>query len=152
MKIVNCDCFNVLGCVLLGVCVAVCGCDSNEDVGQAPAKPKPESIINKTTQEIGEYDPAAGKEIVEDVKVNIVTGAAGAMGPLLGKVSAMSVQSRLEIFKAIHERYPRDHAEFMSEVIHGQDPMKLPMPVHGTSYEYDVAGHRLVLVKDAPTE
>lgn len=114
---------------------------------QAEKKPKPKPIVGETTQDIGEFDPDAGEEVSDGkVELNMVTGAAGAYGPLVEKVSNIAIVQAVNLFNAAEGRYPKDHDEFMTKVIK-RNNIRLPMLPHGSAYKYDVENHALVVVK-----
>ena len=129
------------------LCIAVLltfGCEAQ----QAQEKPKPEPIVGKTTQDIGEFDPDAGEEVDDGkVELNMVTGAAGAYGSLVQKVSNINIVQAVNLFHAAEGRYPKDHDEFMTEVIK-KNNIRLAMLPHGSAYKYDVENHELVVVKE----
>lgn len=114
---------------------------------KAEEKPKPKPIVGQTTQNIGEFDPDAGEEVSDGkIELNMVTGAAGAYGPLVQKVSNIQIVQAVNLFNAAEGRYPKDHEEFMTKVIK-RNNIRLPMLPHGSAYKYDVQNHALVVVK-----
>lgn len=126
--------------------VVICGCEAPK----ADEKPKPKPIFGETTQDIGQFDPNAGDEISDGkVELNLITGAAGAYGPLVQKVSNIAVVQAVNLFQAAEGRYPKDHEEFMTEVIK-RNNIRLAMLPHGSVYKYDVENHQLVVVKEKP--
>ena len=131
-------------CALMCCVVLLCsGCVPQK----AEEKPKPKPIVGETTQDIGEFDPDAGEEVSDGkVELNMVTGAAGAYGPLVEKVSNIAIVQAVNLFNAAEGRYPKDHEEFMSKVIK-RNNIRLPMLPHGSAYKYDVENHALVVVK-----
>ena len=114
------------------------------EVKQPAAKPG-----LKTTDDIGEYDPAAEKPLVDSqVKVsNPITAPLEAYGPLKIQVAGLGIQQAVEMFRATEGRYPNDHQEFMQKVVTA-NRIRLPEPAPGQRYEYDVANHKLVVVKE----
>jgi hypothetical protein len=129
--------------LICGVMVFAVGCDAQKSA----EKPAPQSIIGQTTQDIGQYDPDAGEEVSDGkIEMNLVTGAAGAYGPMIEKVSNIAVVQAVNLFNGFHGRYPKDHEEFMAEVIK-KNNIRLPMLPHGSAYKYDVENHALVVVK-----
>jgi hypothetical protein len=122
-----------------------------------PPPEKKQSILKKTTQEIGKYDPAAGLEIVEpDVQItNPITGPLEAYGPMVQQVAGISVDYMLTMFNAQHGRFPT-YEEFMDQIIKNkQNPVRLPVLPGGLKYQYDEANHKLVVVRPpeaAPAE
>ncbi len=110
--------------------------------------PKKKSVFKQRTQDVGEFDPTAGKE-VSDSKVRVtspVLAGVEAYGPLAEQVAKLGVDHSLNIFNALNGRYPKDHDEFMREIIK-KNNMQLPKLPYGARYEYDVANHKLVVVK-----
>jgi hypothetical protein len=94
--------------------LAGCGEDLFE---QAAKKPK-QSIIGKTTQDVGEFDPAAGKK-VSDSKIRAsdpVTAPLAAYGPMVEQISKTHIAHALNLFNATNGRYPKDYDEFMREM------------------------------------
>ena len=79
----------------------------------------PNSIIGKTTQDIGQFDPAAGAKI-SDSKIHAtdpITAPTSAYGPMLEKISESSIKQAVELFQAENGRYPQNYEEFMEKVI-----------------------------------
>ena len=114
---------------------------------KAQEKPKPKPIVGETTQDIGEFDPNSGQEVSDGkVELNLVTGAAGAYGPAVQKISSIQITHAVNLFNAAEGRYPKDHEEFMSKVIK-RNNIRLAMLPHGSAYKYDVENHTLVVVK-----
>ena len=80
------------------------GC-MDADVDQAK---KPGSILGKKTQDIGEFDPNAGRE-VSDSKVratNPLTGPLEALGPMMEKVSKLGIDHSLASVSYTHLTLP----------------------------------------------
>lgn len=120
------------------------GC-MDADVDQAK---KPGSILGKKTQDIGEFDPNAGRE-VSDSKVratNPLTGPLEALGPMMEKVSKLGIDHSLALYYATNGEYPKTHDEFMQKIIKANN-MRLPVLPAGSEYQYDVENHKLVVVK-----
>lgn len=122
-----------------------------------PAQKKPDNsgIIGRTTQEVGEYDPAAGgrvsdSSIDEGQLATPLIGAAAAYGPLTEQAAKLAIQQRLNFFYAEYGRYPRDHAEFMARIIQPDSPEAVHLPAlrAGRKYQYDVENHELLIVRD----
>ena len=120
------------------------GCDSLAD----QAKKDPNSIIGKKTDKVGEFNPKADQE-VSDSKVRVdnpITGPLEAYGPAVEQISKLEVQHALDLFNAEHDRYPKDHAEFMNRIIKANQ-IKLPVLPGGWQYAYDVPNHKLEVVR-----
>ena len=114
----------------------------------ADEKPKKTGIIGKTTQDIGEYDPSGdAQEADQQVKSSAnPLAAAGAYGYAAGTISKQTVERALQLFNAEHERYPKDHSEFMEKIIKANN-IELPVLPGGDQYQYDVANHELKIIE-----
>jgi len=126
--------------------VAIAGC-ADEVVNDSESNPLPRQ---KKGAGIGEFDPGAGKEVVdEQVRIsNPITGPLEAYGPLKRKVvTDIGIKHAIDLFHAVEGRYPKDFDEFMTKIIK-QNQLKLPPAGAGMHYEYDVANHQLIVVKD----
>ena len=129
---------------------ALLGCG---DSLEKQVEKSPNSIIGKKTQDIGQFDPAAGKE-VSDSKVKIstnditapVTSPLMAYGPALEQISKSHIEHALNLYNASEGRYPATYEEFMTHIIKANN-IQLPVLPFGHKYEYDVPNHKLVVVK-----
>ena len=120
-------------------------------------QPKPtqqKSIVGKTTQDIGKFDPQAGLRVV-DSKIQASTPGLAAIesyGPLAQKAAGLGVQQRVQFFQATNGRYPT-YDEFMSQIVKNkQTPLRLPVLPGNKRYYYDEANHTLVVVDQTPNE
>ncbi len=134
-------------CFILAVTVLAAGCESKK----VAEDPKPEPIFGKKTQDIAEYDPAAGKIVsegkYESSLLKTAMGNARAYGSAVENIELPYVNRQIEFYRATTGAYPKTHKEFMEEVIYKND-YKLTMLPHGSSYQYDVANHKVIVVKD----
>ena len=133
------------------VAVLLSGCA--DEVITGPEADKPAEKQNKNVA-IGEFDPAAGKEVVDDqVQIsNPITGPLEAYGPLKRKVvTDIGIKHAINLFHATEGRYPKDFDEFMTRIIK-QNRINLPTPGAGMHYGYDVENHELVVVRDQPSQ
>jgi len=132
---------------LLSLLVVGSGC--SDVVGPPPAPPLGQKAKPKTTDDIGEFDPAAGNEVVApDVKItNPITGPLEAYQPLKQKIAGMNIDYAVRMFHALEGRYPKDYDEFMTRVIR-ENNMRLPSLPSGLKYQYDVENHKLVVVRE----
>lgn len=106
------------------------------------------SIIGKTTQDIGKFDPAA-KAKVSDSAVRAtdpVTAPLSAYGPMLEQISKTHIEHALRLYEATNGRYPKDYDEFMQEIIKANN-IKLPVLPGNMMYQYDEKEHKLVVVE-----
>lgn len=110
----------------------------------------PDSIIGKTTQSVGVYDPNAGAK-VSDSKIQAtdpVTAPLAAYGPMLERIQKTQVEAAINLYHASEGRYPKDLDEFMEQIIKA-NRINLPVLPGGKIYQYDVDNHKLVVV-DGP--
>jgi hypothetical protein len=134
---------NMKKLVSLAVVIAALGCEDQ-------TKKSPNSIIGKTTQDIGEYDAKKGAE-VSDSKIRAsdpITAPMMAYGPMLEQISKSHIAAAVNLFEANEGRYPADLDEFMEKIIKPNN-IKLPVLPGGKKYQYDVENHKLVVI-DAP--
>ena len=141
-------------CFVLVICVLLPGCEVKKKVVEKP-KPKKESIIGKKTQDITEYDPAAGKVVsegkYESSLIKSAMGNARAYGSMVENIEVPRITQLLEMHRAVTGEYPKTFQEFMDEIIF-KNNHKLTMLPHGSSYQYDVKNHKLIVVKDKADE
>lgn len=117
-------------------------------VGCLDPEPADTGIINKKTQEIGEFD-AQGDDKVADLQVKKSMNpyaSAGAYGYAISEISKQTVQRALQFFQAEHGRFPKDHEEFMTQIIE-KNNIQLPVLPGKRRYQYDVENHELVVVE-----
>ena len=147
----------IIGLLLLLGCSLV-GC-KDPRITSEPDEPKREAtatgIIGQTTQDIGEYDPAAGAK-VSDGKMKSTSplnplGAMNAYKPAVERLMKLQVQQALNFFQAANGRFPKDHAEFMEQVIRANQ-IKLAVLPGNWVYQYDVKNHELVVVEGSKTK
>lgn len=127
--------------------VGVPGCTKPE----SSAKQEDRSIFGKKTQEIGEFNPEAGAKVSdssidEDRLATPLIGAAAAYGPLLERVAKLGIQQAINFFYAEHGRFPKNHQEFMEQIIE-KNNIQLPVLPGGAQYQYDVEKHELVVIE-----
>ena len=138
--------------MLVLVC-AVLGCKDprqQAETGEPQRETSATGIFGKKTQQIGEYDPAAGAK-VSDGKMESVSplnplGALKGYKPAVERLMKLQVQQALNLFYASNGRYPKDHAEFMEKVILANQ-IKLAVLPGKWVYQYDVPNHELVVVE-----
>lgn len=123
----------------VGGCSGPATTGSNQETAKAP---------DRGTDQIGEFDPEAGRELVDDkvVVTNPVTAALEAYGPMKQQIARLGIEHAVNLFYAEEGRYPRDHEEFMTRIIRSNN-LRLPSLPTGLSYQYDVDNHRLVVVR-----
>ena len=110
------------------------------------------SIIGKSTQDVGKFDPNANNK-VSDSSINAtdpITAPLSAYGPALERISKVEIKHAVDLFQATNDRYPKDYDEFMEQIIKANN-IRLPVLPGGKKYQYDEVNHSLVVV-EAPTE
>ncbi len=120
---------------------------------ESTTKKENTGIFGKKTGEIGEYDPNAGEKVsdsqIDQKRLAVpLIGSAAAIGPLMEQSAKLAVTQALNFFNAEHGRYPKDNEEFMEKVmVYYQLDGKLPLLPGGSTYQYDVENHQLVVIK-----
>ena len=111
-----------------------------------PRKPSPPPAAG----EIGEFDPNAGKEVVTlDAKVtDPITGPLEILKKARVEIPMLAIEHALNLYNAAEGRFPQSHDEFMTQIISANN-IRLPVLPSGLAYQYDVEGHRLVIVNTA---
>ena len=119
-------------------------------VGCAPEGEKA-SLKRPTTDQVGEFDPAAGQEVVTpEVKItNPITGPLEAYEPIVQKLAGLGIDHAVGLFQAEEGRYPSSYDEFMTRIIKANN-IQLPGLPAGLEYQYDVEHHKLKIVRTAP--
>ena len=123
------------------------GCDTPQPAAQ---KPKQESIIGQTTQDIGEYDPNGDAEIADlqvDANASPLGAITGGYKAAVGKTSEFAIQRALLMYEIENEKYP-SYDEFMADIVKAKN-IQLPVLPGKRRYQYDVANHKLVIVEAA---
>ena len=140
---------SIFRAVSFGALVLVCismGCvKPGSDV--AEKKDKPEPILGKETQEIGEFNPDANRKLRDDKEgVNMVNSTMRGASHAIHEIARLQIKQSVEMFRAVEGRYPKSHEEFMEKVIKANG-IKLPAPVTTAEYQYDVENHELLVVE-----
>ncbi len=120
------------------------GCVDDSDTGT------PRPVTPPKPAEIGEFDQEAGKEIVKlDAKVtDPITGPLEILKKAKVELPTLAIEHALNLYNAAEGRFPQSHEEFMTQIITANN-IRLPALPDGLQYQYDVAGHRLVIVNTA---
>ncbi len=125
--------------ILLGGC---------KDPNPPKQEAKKEGIIGKMTDDIGEFKPGESKEadISIDSSSPLQAMTSGAYKNILGRAAQIQITQAINIFNALHDRYPKDHEEFMEQIIKANG-ITLPVLPGGVQYQYDVENHELKIVE-----
>jgi len=130
----------LLPSLLIVTCGALSGCRDTTP----PAGPKK----LPTTDKIGEFDPDAGKEVVTPRAevTDPITGPLEVLKTVRMKLPALQIEHAVNLFNASEGRYPQSHEEFMARIIQ-ENQLRLPQLPDGLEYQYDVANHKLVIIR-----
>ena len=115
-------------------------------------KKDPNSKFHKKTQEVGEFKPDAGVQVVQPAvqETDPISAPVGVLVYTMERTDQLKIEHALNIFNATEGRYPTSHEEFMSRIIK-ENAIQLNVLPGNKKYQYDVANHQLVVV-DAPAE
>jgi hypothetical protein len=143
--------------LVLGACVfASAGCEEEpRHVGDKPIVAKPEEpsgrVIGQRTQEIANAAPVLeqGHAKVASTKIvakDPITLVGNAYVSIVGRASQLKIESALNIFHGANDRYPKDYAEFMAEIIKANS-ISLPKLPPYQEYSYDEKEHKLIILE-----
>ena len=130
--------------LLLVTLVFLAGCLDPEQNAEQPKEDK--SIVGKKTQDIGEANPNAEQADLQVKPQDGLSAYPKAYGFAAGQLSKLEIKRLVEMYRATHGDYPKDHETFMKEVIQ-QNNVELPVLPGGRQYQYDVENHELIVVE-----
>lgn len=136
-----------IGLLSLGGCLK----DPNPPAAQAEPEKKldPTGIFGKKTTDIGEFNPDTGSkeaDLAVDPNSSYTGALTGGTKYAMAEIEKMKVQHAMQLYNAMHDRYPKNLEEFMKEII---EPNQIQLQVlpGGLKYEYDVENHELKIVE-----
>ncbi len=143
--------------LVLAACgLASAGCEEEpRHVGDKPIVAKPEEpsgrVIGQRTQEIAKAAPnlEQGRAKVASTKIvakDPITLVGNAYVSIIGRASQLKIESALNIFRGANDRYPKDYAEFMAEIIKANS-ISLPKLPPYQEYNYDEKEHKLIILE-----
>jgi hypothetical protein len=138
------------GCLV----VLVAGCD----VASPPASPsaavpiQTRKTLGQTTQNVLELSAAlADGGVLAETSVTSgnMTAITDAVRTSSGKIGSLAVEQKMRLSEAEHGRRPRNHAEFMSQIIAAGSPdsVSLPMLPYYQEWAYDADTGAVVVVE-----
>lgn len=133
-------------CTLLPVLCLAAGCF---DPPQPPPEPPaPQAAAQKKSADIQQFNPAAGKNIVDPTRpiTDPITGPLAALQNAREKIPQLAIQHAINLFQASEGRYPASFDEFMTRIIQ-ENRINLPQLPQGLAWEYDVEAHQLLVVQ-----
>jgi len=125
------------------------GCQEVLDAAGGHMKKSPNSIIGKKTQDIKKFDAAAG-DVPQERSEEITSMATASLEIYQRKVveiHTLHVDYALKLYRAEHDRFPKDYDEFMSAIIK-RNNIRLPVLPGELKYAYDEENHRLMVIKN----
>jgi hypothetical protein len=143
--------------VLLAGPIVLAGCEEEpRHAGGKPAassRPKetPGPIVGQRTQKVVEAAPALekGNAKVASTKITAkdpITLQGNAYVSIIGRSSQLLIQQAIDLFRANNDRYPKDFAEFMAEIIKANN-ISLPKLPPYQEYAYDEKEHKLIILE-----
>jgi hypothetical protein len=148
------------GLAILSTLALFTGCEEEPNVGDKPqtqvrpkssAALKPEFIVGKRTQEIRNAATQVKQEGATVATTRItakdpITLPGNAYVAMIGQTSILSIQHAMDLYRAEHDRYPKDYDEFMNEIIKANN-IALPLLPSYQKYGYDEREHKLVILE-----
>lgn len=136
------------------------GCEEPRHVGNraqstinhAPEKPpQREFIVGKRTQDIKDADAELQKGDSHQVQPRItakdpITLQGNAYVSMIGQASILNIQHAMDLYRAEHDRYPKDYDEFMNDIIKANNIALPQLPVY-QKYAYDEQEHKLIILE-----
>jgi hypothetical protein len=119
---------------------------------QAPAAPNRSGpILGQRTTDIRDSQEALkqpGAQVASQriVAKDPITLQGNAYVSIIGKASILQIQHAVDLFKATNDRYPKDTAEFMSEIIKANNIALPQLPTY-QEYAYDANEHKLIIIE-----
>ena len=119
--------------------------------GGSQTTPKPAFIVGKRTQEIRNANAEVNQKgaTVGTTRITAkdpITLPGNAYVAIIGQTSILSIQHALDLYRAEHDRYPKDYDEFMSEIIKANN-IALPQLPEYQKYGYNATEHKLVILE-----
>lgn len=143
----------------LAALLPAAGCEEERSVpGAAPktqavskAAPKSEFIVGRRTQDIKNASTEVQKNRARVTTPKItakdpITLSGNAYVSIIGQTSILSIKHAMDLYRAQNDRYPKDHDEFMAEIIKANS-IALPVLPHYQKYGYDEKKHELVVLE-----
>ncbi len=141
-----------IGSMLLAMIFVATGCKEPSSGGEsAQRQPK---LLEQKTSDIGEFDPEGAAQVADltiDTSRPLHAMTAGAAKNILGRAAQLQITHAVNLFNAEHDRYPRDHAEFIEKIIKANQ-IELPVLPGKLVYQYDVENHELKIVEGKPAK
>ena len=143
--------------LVLAACgLASAGCEEEpRHVGNKPVVAKPEEpsgrVIGQQTQQISNAAPVLeqGQAKVASTKIvakDPITLQGNAYVSIIGRASQLKIQHALDLFHGANDRFPKDYAEFMAEIIKANNISLPALPVY-QEYSYDEKDHKLIILE-----
>lgn len=137
--------------LLLPAMLLAAGCEGEERTDGPRPVVKARKVIGERTQDIKNLEPELKNEggQVSDMKIvakDPFTLSGNAYVTAIGQISIDQITYAIRLFQAQNDRYPKDHEEFMAEIIRANNIALPQLPAY-QEYAYDEKEHRLVVVE-----
>ena len=143
--------------VLAAGAVASAGCEEeprnvgNQPAAAQPPKEEPGPIIGQRTQKIADAAPASEQAAAKVASTKItakdpITLQGNAYVAIIGRASQLQIEHAIDLFHGNNDRYPKDYAEFMAEIIKANN-ISLPRLPPYQEYGYDEKDHKLIILE-----
>jgi hypothetical protein len=143
--------------LVLAACgLASAGCQEEpRHVGDKPIVAKPEEpsgrVIGQQTQKIANAAPVLeqGHAKVASTKIvakDPITLVGNAYVSIIGRAAQLKIEHALDLFHGANDRYPKDYAEFMAEIIKANN-ISLPALPPYQEYSYHEQEHKLIILE-----
>jgi hypothetical protein len=148
--------------LFVGLPLLLAGCEEPRHVktagdapAPAPAEPGPEvvqprEIVGQTTTDIRdtqtELNKGAQVASQKIVAKDPITLSGNAYVSAIGSISINNIKHAIDLWHAENGRYPKDHAEFMEEIIK-KNNIALPRLPYRQEYSYNAETHQLQVLE-----
>ncbi|MFO0952983.1 MAG: hypothetical protein U0835_17885 [Isosphaeraceae bacterium] len=116
-----------------------------------PAQDEDPYIVGRRTQDVRRADVEVQQNgaVVATQKITAkdpITLQGNAYVTAIGKLSILSIQQAMDLYRATNDRYPKDYDEFMNEIIKANN-IALPKLPFYQKYGNDEKEHKLVVLE-----
>jgi hypothetical protein len=126
------------------------GSKAKNAVAHGAAPPERKFIVGEKTQHIVNAAPEIAKGAkVSDNKItatDYITLQGNAYVSIIGQTSVMMIDHAMDLYRAEHDRYPKDLDEFMTDIIKANN-IALPELPYYQKYGYDEKEHKLKVLE-----
>lgn len=145
--------------IALALIATAGGCSEERNPGSRPAQAGPKAkapansgpILGQRTQDVrnAAVEIQKGGAQVGSTRIvakDPITLQGNAYVSIIGQTSILSIQHALDLYHATNDRFPKDYAEFMAEIIKANN-IALPQLPPYQKYGYDESAHKLIILE-----